>query len=463
MKAMAHSSTPQAKRGAHTVVLGCAKAERGRMAPLLEAFAAQEHHVELVSAVDESRQRWREAGQRYGTRAVYVACGSPGLAGGELAALRDELLSLGIPAACIWAAVVDWSQLDRLVRDVDRMLHAAPVVVPAPPPLSSARASTAGELASPPPPPQPVHGLGPGVVAAPIAPGPPPAPARLAPVGPSHAASHVSLVPQLSPAQGPRSPGPVEPMAPRLGRSGRAGRRIALALGGVAVAGLAGWVGLGMVGRTSGPGVETLAAATLDGAGSSVAGREPSASSPTPAAPSRPAPATPRAATDDAPSPTRARAPIAEPAEELDADDPGHPEPAALDDDALVYAALMQRKIRALDILLVSPEATRKIKGRRTPRVLQTHWADAHTYCEGLEIDGVGGWRLPTAGEFRTLGSSNMIDRRIYWSATEGDAFGSDRVVWNNHKKQMAPAPSAWKGGRVLCVRLQHPERTRPS
>jgi formylglycine-generating enzyme required for sulfatase activity len=119
----------------------------------------------------------------------------------------------------------------------------------------------------------------------------------------------------------------------------------------------------------------------------------------------------------------------------------------------------MHRKIRALDILLVSPEATRKLKGRRTARALHTSWAGANAFCEALEIDGIAGWRLPTAGEFRTLGTSNMLGRRIYWSATEGDAFGTDRVVWNNLKKRMAPAPSTWKGGRVLCVRFQHPER----
>jgi hypothetical protein len=138
---------------------------------------------------------------------------------------------------------------------------------------------------------------------------------------------------------------------------------------------------------------------------------------------------------------------------------PGVDAPAEADDDALVHAALMHRKIRALDILLVSPEATRKLKGRRTARALHTSWAGANAFCEALEIDGIAGWRLPTAGEFRTLGTSNMLGRRIYWSATEGDAFGTDRVVWNNLKKRMAPAPSTWKGGRVLCVRFQHPER----
>lgn len=451
------------------MVLGCAKAERGQIAPLLEVLAAQEHHVELVSGVDESRQRWREAGQRYGTRAVYVACGGPGLPPAELVALRDELLALDVPAGSIWAAVVDWSQLDALVREVDRMLDAAPVVVPAPPPLTSARASGPG--VAPPPPPAPVPApvpmvgslqvVGPleGTVGS-IAPMPPPSSARLVPMGPSHEPSQVSLAPRPVDAEG--SPEELEPFDSMVGRRIGSRRRMAWTLGTLAVAGFVGAVMLASPGSTSADdGSKPVEPAEPVDAAKAVARERtvPAASSSRTRGGTEPAVA---AASERAQSVATRHAAAPE-ASALDPAAPGSDVTTAEDDDALVHAALMDRKIRALDILLVSPEATRKLKGRRTPRVLHTGWDQAKLHCESLEIAGVDGWRLPTAGELRTLGSSNMLGRRIYWTATEGDAFGSDRLVWNNHKKRMAPAPGTWKGGRVLCVRLQHPERAVPS
>lgn len=448
------------------MVLGCAKADRGQMARLLEVFAAHEHHVELVSGVDESRQRWREAGQRHGMRAVYVACGGQVLAPSQLVALRQELASLGIPDTSIWAEVVDWAQLDRLIRDVDRMIEQAPPMVPAPPPLASVR--TAGPSATPPPaPPSLLPAIGPSVVPAvaegSIAPMLPPSSPRLAPTAPSRDGSRVSLPPR------PDVPSPLGAMEPldsmdsmdsMVGRVGGWGRRVAWTLGVLAAAGLVGVVTLARPSPTNAESSATITDAAV-AAVAAAASQAPAASRTgalAPQAGNEPRLALASAAAERAGAPVGQRSPTSEPvgAADLTA-------PTAGDDDALVHTALMQRKIRALDILLVSPEATRRIKGRRHARVVHTHWAGAHAHCEALEIDGVAGWRLPTAGEFRTLGTSNMLGRRIYWSATEGDAFGSDRVVWNNQKKRMAPAPSTWKGGRVLCVRFQHPERVLPS
>jgi hypothetical protein len=287
---------------------------------------------------------------------------------------------------------------------------------------------------------------------------PPPSSARLVPLGPSHETSQVSLAPRPV-DDAARSPEPLEPFDTMVGRRMGSLRRVAMMLGTLAVAGLVGAVMLASAGSTSAddgskpsePAAEaTVAARERAAAATSSAralgGTEPKASDATERA--QPV-ALQGAGTPEASAP----AALAPAAASL----------AAEDDDGLVHAALMQRKIRALDILLVSPEATRKVKGRRTPRTLHTGWTEARTYCESLELAGVDGWRLPTAGELRTLGSSNMLGRRIYWTATEGDAFGSDRLVWNNHKKRMAPAPGAWKGGRVVCVRLQHPERAVPA
>jgi hypothetical protein len=283
-----------------------------------------------------------------------------------------------------------------------------------------------------------------------IAPMLPPISPRLVPVEPSRDISR-SLAPRPPQADTSSSFEPMEPMDSMdsmVGRVGGWGRRVAWTLGTLAVAGLVAAVMLGKPAETSAESSRALADAAVQ-------------------APARPqTPASSRASAPRAAAEPALAAADASAAQAAGPEQSGAVEPAAKidhDDDALVHDALMHRKIRALDILLVSPEATRTIKGRRTARVLHTHWVGAQAHCEGLEIDGVAGWRLPTAGEFRTLGTSNMLGRRIYWSATEGDAFGSDRIVWNNQKKRMAPAPSTWKGGRVLCVRFQHPERVSPS
>lgn len=449
------SSNPAPQRGAHTVVLGCAKADRGRMAPLVEALAAQELHVELVSGIDESRQRWHEAGQRYGVRAVYVACGGATLPTGQLAAVREELRALGIPPGSVWTGVVDWTQVDRLIRDIARMMEAAPLVIPAPPPLSAVPSPSMVPPPPPgPPPPLPSmhHAMGanagsnvvPLASQGSIAPMMPPMSARpAAPSGLEISGGQVSLAPSVV-----EDGGSLEPVDPFLARPGGARWRVALGLGVAAV------MVAGLVMAFGGDDDDEGEATTVAAATGKEEGPEPAA-------------AKAERATDDEPAAERAAAPEeptppedadAEPSPELD-DDEADADP--LDDDAAVHAALMKRKIRALDILLVSPEATRKV--RRRTRVAHMDWASAQAHCEQLDIAGVKGWRLPSAGEFRTLSTSNMLQRRSYWSVTEADAFGSDRVVWNNLKKEMAPAPGGWKGGRVLCVRFQHPESFEPT
>jgi hypothetical protein len=116
-----------------------------------------------------------------------------------------------------------------------------------------------------------------------------------------------------------------------------------------------------------------------------------------------------------------------------------------------VYRALRQRKVRALDLLLVAPEPV--IKRRRKTRTRRMNFGDAVTYCEGLDIDGVQGWRLPTIGELNSLTKGRLLDDAKFWSATKADTFGQSRVVWNSRDAKMGPAPIPWKGGRVACVR----------
>lgn len=157
-------------------------------------------------------------------------------------------------------------------------------------------------------------------------------------------------------------------------------------------------------------------------------------------------------------------APEAEPADanplEVELDEPGEPgEPEDVtppsDDTKVVYEALRNREIRAFDTLLVAPIATKKYR-RRARKPARMDYEEARSYCAALEVAGVTGWRLPSIGELGTLAEGHLLHKRnTYWSATEGDAFGEDRVVWNARKDRMGPAPGRWKGGQTLCVRTR--------
>jgi hypothetical protein len=136
--------------------------------------------------------------------------------------------------------------------------------------------------------------------------------------------------------------------------------------------------------------------------------------------------------------------------------------PAALpsDDGALVYAALRNQSIRAIDILLVSPPATRK--RRRRTSVAKLNYEKARAYCRDLDVDGVVGWRLPAIGEAQWLSRSNLIRNGIYWTATKADAFGDERVTWNPRAKRMKATGQRWRGGRAICVRFSNADDPGP-
>jgi hypothetical protein len=82
----------------------------------------------------------------------------------------------------------------------------------------------------------------------------------------------------------------------------------------------------------------------------------------------------------------------------------------------------------------------------------------AERYCAELSIAGVGQWRLPTVGELSTL-SHNLIigPRGLFWSSTDADAFGNQRLVWNAKARRLFASSSKWRGGRIVCVRDHGP------
>lgn len=118
-----------------------------------------------------------------------------------------------------------------------------------------------------------------------------------------------------------------------------------------------------------------------------------------------------------------------------------------------IYAGLVSQKFRALDILLIAPEPRKKVRKRYTKSPARMTWAAATAFCDGLDVAGVTGWRLPRVGELGSITTNELIADGKFWSQTEGDTFGRSRVVWNTQTSRMGTAPVKWKGGRVVCVR----------
>jgi hypothetical protein len=109
---------------------------------------------------------------------------------------------------------------------------------------------------------------------------------------------------------------------------------------------------------------------------------------------------------------------------------------------AAVGSALADRKVRALDILLVQSASVGPM----------TH-GDARTYCEALDLAGMQGWRLPEVGELYSLSEAGMVGPAVYWSHTAGDTFGDSHLAWHGKRKRVQHESGKSK---VLCV---HGER----
>ena len=50
----------------------------------------------------------------------------------------------------------------------------------------------------------------------------------------------------------------------------------------------------------------------------------------------------------------------------------------------------------------------------------ETAWDDAKAACSGLDIDGIGGWRLPSRGEAREIERGKAAPRAAYWTRQRG-------------------------------------------
>jgi hypothetical protein len=114
----------------------------------------------------------------------------------------------------------------------------------------------------------------------------------------------------------------------------------------------------------------------------------------------------------------------------------------AVEDAPEVVAALRKRDVRALDLVVIAPEAKKA-----------ADFAGASAYCDALVIGELDGWRLPEIGELLSISRAKIVRKGSFWSATKGDAFGDLRLVLVIKKERISPIPAVWDGGRVVCVR----------
>jgi len=109
----------------------------------------------------------------------------------------------------------------------------------------------------------------------------------------------------------------------------------------------------------------------------------------------------------------------------------------------LVMDALRKRKIRALDVLLVTTDAAGPMSSKA-----------ATAYCQSLDVEGLTDWRLPDVGELNSLSRSGMLGDEFFWSRTPADTFGDARLAWWSKGRQ---AFERLDDARAVCVRTTQP------
>ncbi len=436
------------------VVIACAKSRRSAMETVAAQLERRGVETLVVAGVERTVLPLLKASFRHGGGAAYLLCGSTELAGQALDRVVTAVEGNGVPAENIWSGDLDWTRVDSLTEQLSNKLVALGVSFDtgedlAPPPKARTRSKTVVAEMPQPPPQMVARSMG-----------------VPAPDGPtSSGAVRISAGP---PAPTPES---MDDAARDVMIARGPVQRFLSSGAGLACAGAA-VVLLGSLAFVLSTDDATDEGATVASAGAVVADSA--------AAERQPAPAvTAPIAKDEArrpepvavaPVPAEAAADVVDSADEID-DEPAQdaeleiieaPIDAELPNDAAeVYGALTRQSIRALDILLIAPIASKK-RGRRqiTARM---NFESAKAYCDELTIEGVTAWRLPGVGELGSLTRSNMLPNGRYWTATKADAFGTRRVVWNTHSKRMGSEPAKWRGGRVVCVRLQRPQDGGPT
>lgn len=409
-----------------TIVLGCARSKRTLLAPVVEVLAGRGNPVEVVSGIEGADGPWEDALRRHGARGIYLVCGDPELTLTRIARLREAMARAAIPVAQIWCGPADWDKPSSILRHADSLLTARrsappPVGLPSFQSVPGRGASeVSGRAVLPPPTSVPPH----------------PFPPRTIP-------------PMSAPSTMSRPDDSLTDEA--VGRSRRLKIGVGVGLGAIALAAVA---------------MFAWPEAKADESATQTAAAQPSEVSPKSSDEGEAAVA---GAPQDEPDDDQPQ-PVVEESVEDEADaepdtaaqppleietQPATPTDAG-EEAQRIFAALADQKMRALDILLIAPEATVE-QGRRT-RPAKLRYEEAEAFCENMVVEGITDWRLPDVGELGSLTESNMLARSVYWSSTKGDSFGNKRVVWNAPRRKMVSVPTRWKGARTVCVRTYDPK-----
>ena len=104
-----------------------------------------------------------------------------------------------------------------------------------------------------------------------------------------------------------------------------------------------------------------------------------------------------------------------------------------------VGEALRSREVLALDVLLVAAKPGGPFD-----------YAGAQGHCDGLQVAGLDGWRLPDIGEVMSLAAAGMTGAGYYWSSTKADTFGDKHLVWYGKRARVLERAEP---NFVMCVR----------
>lgn len=468
--------------GGTIVVLAGATARKGALDAVANSLRKRGVEVRIASGIERSMVGLLQVSFRYRDGAVYLLCGGAQLPKPELDRLVAAIGANGAPTDRVWAGELDWTRPDSLVRDAEHRLAAlgvdlgpepTPPKAPPPPRTTSPKGPVSRTIVAMGGPSTPIPG---SKLPDPMVPPVGKVAASKPPAAAGNLASNVARksrtpsvnVPIVSSSNaGLEQDDDLDPRGPMMRfLSSSVGKGIAAGAV-LMLVGVVAWR-VSASDDASDPD-ETSEVATAAVMEASVAAQ----------------PDTPRGEREDvdaaklvaepaaaAVEPETAVAPVpadAETAElvriaadkevEVEVEPEPEPEPPAPnspEDRELVYAALENQSIRAIDILLVSPTATKPRRRRRVTARMRFDAAQA--YCEELVVDGVGSWRLPEVGEAGWLSRANILREGVFWTATKADAFGGERVVWNSRARRMGTTSTRWKGGRVVCVRYQRPQ-----
>ncbi len=85
-------------------------------------------------------------------------------------------------------------------------------------------------------------------------------------------------------------------------------------------------------------------------------------------------------------------------------------------------------------------------------RIDATTWSAARTFCNALEVDGVGGFRLPHRRELQAVDVAGYLRAAPHWSRTTPDDDRESAYVLHPSTGQL----TVWykqESAAVICVR----------